>query len=188
MTGPQGDEPPAGRGGHPLLDTGAIAVASVTTAMVAPMVAWVRLTPADRAMTPYPFEVLSLVGVALLTVLISLVQIFVHIHAFGGSIVRGNRDRYPVADGFAARIGRAHSNAVESLLPFAIAIFAAHGLGVSNRWTVGASALFLAARTVHAITYAAGLTVVRSAAFYAGIISIFLIAAQLPWGAALDWR
>lgn len=69
---------------------------------------------------------------------------------------------------------------IESLIPFAIAVLAADASGVSTRWTVAASAMFHAARVVHATTYALGITVIRSAAFYAGLIATVILIAQLP--------
>jgi uncharacterized MAPEG superfamily protein len=39
--------------------------------------------------------------------------------------------------------------------------------------------MFLAARVVHAISYALGVPVIRSAAFYAGVIATAIVAAQL---------
>jgi uncharacterized MAPEG superfamily protein len=118
---------------------------------------------------------------ALLTLATAVLQTFVHIHAFGGSVIRGNRDDYPKAIGLAARIGRAHANALESLGPFAAVVLSANATGSSNAWTSAAAALFLAARFVHAVTYVAGLTVVRSAAFYAGVVAVVIVALQLPW-------
>jgi hypothetical protein len=47
-----------------------------------------------------------LASAALLTLLLSLLQIIVHIRAFGGATVRGNRENYPEASGLAARVQR----------------------------------------------------------------------------------
>ncbi len=86
-----------------------------------------------------------------------------------------------MARGLAARLGRAHTNAVENLVPFSAIIVAAQTLGVSNRGTVAGATLFLVARVVHTVSYSTGITVLRSAAFYAGVFAILLVAAQLPW-------
>jgi uncharacterized MAPEG superfamily protein len=160
----------------------------IATLMVAPVWIWMSRGALDHHRYPRGFELLMLTGAALLTLLLSLLQVVVHIRAFGGAMVRGNRDDYPVASGPAARVGRAHANAVESLVPFAAIVLAAQTLGISNCGTVAGAALFLVARVVHAVSYSAGITVVRSAAFYAGIIGIALIAAQLPWTSFFPWR
>jgi uncharacterized MAPEG superfamily protein len=65
------------------------------------------------------------------------------------------------------------------MTPFAVAVLTAHALHVSNRWTVAASALYLAARLVHATTYALGVTILRSAAFYAGVVATIVIFCQV---------
>ncbi len=165
----------------PVLDAGALAVASIATLIVAPAWAWVGLAPLDQRGAPPGFELLILAIAALFTQLISIIEIFVHIRAFGGAVVRGNRENYPVASGLAARLGRAHTNAVANLVPFSAIIVAAQTLGVSNRGTVAGATLFLVARVVHMVSYSTGITVLRSAAFYAGVFAILLVAAQLPW-------
>ncbi len=45
---------------------------------------------------------------------------------------------------------------------------------ISNRWTVAAATLYLASRIVHAL---AGVTILRSSAFYAGWLANVTIAA-----------
>jgi uncharacterized MAPEG superfamily protein len=56
---------------------------------------------------------------------------------------------------------------IESLAPFVAVVLAAHAVGVSNRWTVGASTMYLTARVVNALSYMIGVTIIRSSAFYA---------------------
>lgn len=166
------------RRSYPLLDPGALAVAALVVGFAAPARLWVGMAPITERGAPKGFEQAVLAAAALITLTLPLIQIVVHIRAFGGSMIRGNRDDYPETKGFAARIARAHANAVEALVPFAAALLAATALGVSNRWTVAAAALFLVARSVHAVSYGAGVTVLRSAAFYAGAIATMVIAAQ----------
>ena len=48
---------------------------------------------------------------------------------------------------------------------------------------MAAAGLYLAARVVHAGTYAFGITVVRSAAFYAGLAATAIILFHLPLNA-----
>lgn len=116
----------------------------------------------------------------LLALLLPLIQIYLQITRFGGAAVRGNRARFPASEGAAGRVARAHRNLIESLIPFAVAVLAAQVLSVSTRWTVAASAMFLAAHVVHAATYALGVTVIRTTAFYAGLIATVILIAQLP--------
>ena len=174
--------------GYPLLDGGALAVAAIVALFVAPVWAWLIRGPHDPHTSPPAFELLMLASAALLTLLLSLLQIIVHIRALGGASVRSNRENYPEASGLAARVRRAHANAVESLVPFAAIILATQSFGITNRSTVGGAVLFLVARVVHAVSYSAGITIVRSAAFYAGVIGIIIVAAQLPWSSMVPWR
>ncbi len=171
-----------------MLDGGALAVAAIVALFLAPVWAWLIRGPLDPHTSPRAFELLMLASAALVTLLLSLLQIIVHIGAFGGVTVRGNRENYPEAGGLAARVQRAHANAVESLVPFAAIVLATQSLGITNRGTVGGAVLFLAARVVHAVSYSAGITIVRSAAFYSGVIGIVIVAAQLPWASMFPWR
>jgi uncharacterized MAPEG superfamily protein len=164
---------------YPVLDAGAIAVLMLLLGLfVLPMVLWaMNGTAASRAGAV--FELRALAWAALLATVWPVLQVLVQIRRFGGATIRGNRDRFAAADGFSGRIARAHANLVESLMPFAASVLVAHGLQVSNRWTVAASALNVAARLVHATSYALGVTIIRSSAFYAGVIATVIIACQV---------
>jgi len=165
---------------HPIADRGALAVLGLTLLFVAPMQAWVAQA---RGTAPLHtgVELRMLAGAALLALVLPLVQIVLEIRAVGGPAIRGNRVGFPADTGAGGRVGRAHRNLIESLAPFAAAVLAAHALGVSTATTVAASVLYLVARLVHAASYAFGVTVLRSAAFYAGVVATFVILAQLPW-------
>ncbi len=168
---------PARRRTHPLLDLGGtMTVLILAGAFLAPAVAWVKWGRTIEASPAAWFELRMLLWSALLGLLLPILQISLHIRRYGGSAIRGNRDFYPSAAGIAGRIARAHTNAIESLGPFAAVVLSAHALNVSNRWTVAASALYLAARAAHALTYALGVTIIRSSAFYAGWIATATIA------------
>ena len=145
---------------------------------VLPVQLWLALAP--RSVLRDHVEARSLAAAALLALALPLVQIVLQVRELGGPAVRGNRVGFPAEAGAGGRIGRAHRNLVEGLVPFAAAVSAAQALGVSNAQTVGAAALFLVARLAHAISYAAGVTVLRSAAFYAGLIATTILALQLP--------
>jgi uncharacterized MAPEG superfamily protein len=165
--------------GYPILDAGAVAVLILLLGVfVLPMALWATHGNA-AAHAGSGFELRALIWTALLAVLWPLLQVVVQIRRFGGSVIRGNRDRAPAAHGLPGRMARAHANLLESLTPFAAAVVVAHSLGVSNRWTVAASALYVAARLVHAMSYALGVTIIRSAAFYAGAVSAVVMACQV---------
>jgi uncharacterized MAPEG superfamily protein len=164
---------------HSLVDRGAVSVILIAAlGFLAPAVVWVIWGPTLTASGPPAIELQLLVWSALLALALPLLQIVIHIRRFGGDKVRGNRDGYPEATGAAARIARAHANLIESLVPFAAVVLSAHAGGVSNRITVAASVVYLAARLTHAISYVLGVTVVRSAAFYAGLGATAAIALE----------
>jgi len=160
---------------HSILDRGAAAVLLMVLGLfVAPEEAWVAWGPALA--NPASTEARILVYGALLALALPALQIALHIRLVGGDLVRGNRDGLPALTGMVGRVRRAHANLVESLVPFAAVVLVARAEGVSNRATVAAAGMYLAARLVHATTYTFGLTVIRSAAFYAGLIATVQIA------------
>lgn len=81
--------------------------------------------------------------------------------------------------GWAARAKKAHSNAVENLAPFAVVVLVAHLAGVANETTAFWSVVYLWARIIHYIVYAAGLPLVRTLAFAAGWLAIMIIFLQI---------
>lgn len=97
----------------------------------------------------------------------------------GQAGVMGNRERVPEPTGAAGRGLRAHRNLVENLLPFAIAVLIAHAAGISNSMTVMGAWLFLGARVVHAASYIAGITGIRTLAWMVGAVGIVLIIVQI---------
>lgn len=159
---------------HSLADAGALAVLALLGAVfVLPYRLWLALAP--PMVFPAHFEMRMLLWSALIALVLPLLQIVVQIRRFGGTAIRGNRVGFPEDDGPGGRIARAHRNMTESLLPFAAAAVAVDVFGVSSRATAAAAGLYLAARLVHAVTYIAGITVLRSAAFYAGVLATAIL-------------
>lgn len=92
----------------------------------------------------------------------------------------GNRDE----DGaeVAAWVGRgqrAIANMQENLLLFAILVFAVMASGKTNDTTALGAQVFLGARALHAITYLAGITVVRTLAWFGGVAGCVMVALAL---------
>jgi uncharacterized MAPEG superfamily protein len=123
--------------------------------------------------------VLMLVACAILSLLLAVFTIAIHFARFGGKMIRGNRDNYPLPTGLAARILRAHANLHEALLPFAILVFAATAVHAGNELTAAAAIAFFAARLCHAGLYLAGATPWRSISYYAGLTATVIFATQL---------
>jgi len=97
----------------------------------------------------------------------------------GMPVLSGNREDAPPPTGAAGRGLRAHRNLIENLVPFAIAVLAARAMGVSNGLTAAGAWIFLGARVVHAVSYFAGITGIRTLAFFASAVGTILILSQL---------
>ena len=80
---------------------------------------------------------------------------------------------------WAARLQKAHGNAVENLAVFAVLVLTAEAVGLSNEQTVFAAQLYFWARVVHAIAYTLAWPWVRTLAFAAGFVSQAIFAWQL---------
>ncbi len=127
-------------------------------------------------MTP---ELFALAALSLLALILPLIYLFGYTTDVGVKAMLGNRDGLPERTGVAARGTRAHANLIENLVPYAGVALTAQALGVSNGVTQAAGVVFLIARLVHAASYLAGVSVVRTVAYYAGVFAIFAIGIQL---------
>ena len=88
----------------------------------------------------------------------------------------------PADPTWAERARRAHANAVENLAVFAPLVLIAALIGVSTPATVFAAKLYLFARLVHYVVYAAGIPVLRTLAFIAGVAaSLMFVGAILNY-------
>ena len=94
----------------------------------------------------------------------------------------GNRENIPVLPGWGGRAQRAHVNMAESLLPFACLVLIAHSLGRTGDLSVLGAEVFLISRLAHAVCYIAGITILRSLAYFGGIAGMVLIIVQLLSG------
>lgn len=81
------------------------------------------------------------------------------------------------------RANRAHLNALENLVPFAVMIVIVHIAGLANETTAFWAMIFFFARVAHAIVYWLGIPYVRTLAFLAGIVSILAIFLEIISGA-----
>lgn len=70
--------------------------------------------------------------------------------------------------GWAMRMYFAHTNAIDNLVVFATLVLVADALGISNRVTVAATAIYFWARLAHVIVYTLGIRVARTLAFTVG--------------------
>ena len=80
---------------------------------------------------------------------------------------------------WAERARSAHANAIENLAVFAPLVLMCAMTGASGPATVFSAKLYLGARLVHYVVYAAGIPVVRTIAFLAGFAATLTFAVAL---------
>jgi uncharacterized MAPEG superfamily protein len=127
-------------------------------------------------MTP---ELLYLVWSAALTLVLALIAVSGATLEVGLPRLAGNRENMPEMSGWAGRAARAHRNMLENLILFAILVFAARLLNVSNAMTLLGAQLFFWGRLAHAIIYIIGIPWLRTAAWLVSVIGLLLIFWQL---------
>ena len=128
---------------------------------------------------PYPLTRLMLADLAgSINAVLVLVMLF-----YSGELV--HRDRQLKIDGvtnatplpaWAQRARQAHANAIENLAVFAPLVLVAHAVGAGSPATVFAAQLYLGARLVHYVVYAAGIPGVRTLAFLCGSAATLVFA------------
>lgn len=91
----------------------------------------------------------------------------------------GNRERVAEPAPWAARVRRAHANAVENLVVFAALMLIAQMMQVRADVTAAAGAIYFFARLIHFLSYAAGIVLVRTLAFLGGWIATLWVGGVL---------
>lgn len=93
------------------------------------------------------------------------------------ALMFGNRDNLPPASPIAERAERAARNMLENLVLFVAAYLAAKSAGASGWQVERGVQLFVAARVLYFVLYLAGVKVVRTLAWAAGVAGIALLVA-----------
>ncbi|MEZ5853530.1 MAG: MAPEG family protein [Hyphomicrobiaceae bacterium] len=127
-------------------------------------------------MTP---DIKYLVWSAALTLVQAVIAVLGAVGAVGLATLAGNRDALPAIGGWAGRAARAHRNMLESLVLFAILVFAAHLAGRANATTALGAAIFFWARVAYAAVYTAGLAWVRTGVWAVSVVGLIMIFLQL---------
>jgi uncharacterized MAPEG superfamily protein len=127
-------------------------------------------------MTP---ELLYLVWSAALTLVLAVIAVSGATLEVGLPRLAGNRENMPEMSGWAGRAARAHRNILESLILFAILVFTARLVNVSNAMTLLGAQLFFWGRVAHAIIYIIGIPWLRTAAWLVSVVGLLLIFWQL---------
>ncbi|QXI26396.1 MAPEG family protein [Pseudomonas vanderleydeniana] len=130
-------------------------------------------------MRPTP-ELFSLTLISLATALMWLPYICARIRTRGLLATLGNPTMgLPQEPAWAQRARLAHANAIENLAVFAALVLTAALTGISTPATVFAAKLYIVARLAHYLVYTAGIPVLRTLAFFAGVASMLIFAFTL---------
>jgi uncharacterized MAPEG superfamily protein len=124
-------------------------------------------------------ELLYLVWSAALTLVLAVIAVGGATLEVGLPRLAGNRENMPEMSDWAGRAARAHRNVLENLVLFAILVFAARLVNVSNAMTLLGAQLFFWGRLAHAIVYIVGIPWLRTAAWLVSVIGLLLIFWQL---------
>lgn len=120
-----------------------------------------------------------LVWVTILTAVIWIPYILDRIFVWGLLDTVGYPENPKPQSAWAARMKKAHANAVENLVIFAALVLVAQDLGVSNYATVSACAVYFWARLVHLAAVTARVSWVRTLAFLVGFGAQMTLAWQI---------
>jgi uncharacterized MAPEG superfamily protein len=88
----------------------------------------------------------------------------------------GDSDPLPA---WAARAKKAHYNAIENLVPFAVVVLVANLTATANATTAFWSTIYLWARLVHYLGYTSGIPFVRTLSFAIGWLATLIIFTQI---------
>lgn len=122
-------------------------------------------------------ELMLLALSGLLCIALALPYTMALVLKLGLPVMAGNRENFPVIEGWIGRAKRAHLNMVENLVPFAALVLAAAALNKLGPLTVLGAQLFFWGRVAHAAAYIAGIAYARTAGYlvaYAGMVLIFV--------------
>jgi uncharacterized MAPEG superfamily protein len=124
-------------------------------------------------------ELMYLVWATTLTALIWIPYVLDRIAVWGLMDTVGYPQNPKPQSPWAARMIKAHSNAIENLAVFAALVLAAQSLGVSNGATAAAAVVYFWARLVHVLAYTFAVPWVRTLAFVAGFVAQMTFAWQI---------
>ncbi len=125
---------------------------------------------------------MTLTTVVLLVLALFVVQVFLQEtsrYRFNLWKIMGNRDTSPEVSVVAARLDRAKNNMMEALPLFLGLAMLALVKGGDTTGVAHAATAFLIARVVYVPIYAAGIPVVRSLVWLAGMVAMLMMALPL---------
>ena len=110
-------------------------------------------------------ELAMLTWVTALTIFLWIPYILAHIMNVGLLPTLTYQSDGTPLPAWAARAKKAHANAIENLVPFAVLVLVAHQLDISNIATTSAAVAYFWLRLAHFITYTANVPFGRTVTF-----------------------
>jgi uncharacterized MAPEG superfamily protein len=126
-------------------------------------------------MTDLPMELTMLLWASVLYVVQVIVAALAADIQNGLAWGVGNRELTPDLAGWGGRAKRAHANMAESLLPFACLVLVAYSSGRMGELSALGAQVFLVSRVVYALLYIAGVTYLRSLAYFGGLFGMGMV-------------
>ena len=130
-------------------------------------------------MTDLSMELMMLLWASVLYVAQILVAALAADVQYGVAWGLGNRSVIPDVPGWGGRAQRAHANMAESLLPFACLVLIAYSSGRMGDLSALGAQIFLISRLAYALFYIGGVKVLRSLAYFGGLIGMGMIVVQV---------
>ena len=91
----------------------------------------------------------------------------------------GYENRDTALDVWAVRMKKAHYNAIENLVVFAVFILVLNAMGISNEKTQCAAAVYFYARIAHYLVYTFGIPWVKTLTYFAAWLATISLACQI---------
>ena len=130
--------------------------------------------------TGLAIELRLLAYLGLLSLIIWMPYVLAAISSRGLSQVAGYpTGNYADLPEWAQRCQRAHMNLIENLVPFGALVLVAQAAGISNDATVLGAQLFFWARLAQVVVHIAGISWLRTGAFFVGWIGCLIIFWQI---------
>jgi len=124
-------------------------------------------------------EMLMLGATGGLLLILTLLQGTRNVILLGLPTAAGNQHDMVPWTGWNDRLNRAIKNLIESIAIFAPIVIAIQMLGLNDELTVFGAQLFVFARIIHVFVYTLGVTWVRTAAWFLGVVGIVMVASPL---------
>ena len=124
-------------------------------------------------------ELKYLTWISLATAFMWLPYIVNVVIRFGLVKSMGYENRDTALDVWAVRMKKAHYNAIENLVVFAVFILVLNAMGISNEKNQRAAAVYFYARIAHYLVYTFGIPWVKTLTYFAAWLATISLACQI---------